>query len=324
MNENKLNICQVSLSRDIPLILENFRSFKKFYNSNLKFYIICPENQFSEFKEKLNFEEINLINENDLISFKKFQNIFDKYKDTINYEKEFIKRLSWYYQQVLKITFSLKFITENKKKIVIWDADTIILKKIKFFNDDLSIKYGNFFEFHKEYYITNKYILNKLPNYFISFLNQFIAISEKECLFFIESNLKFKITDVELGEKISQLIFKSIFTNHKIYNGSMFSEYELIGQSNYKLNSERQKPLLYLRFGLDGKLTDLQKKISILLGYKHVTYEHSHPNLKSIGMLNRKQTWYGFVKMIVKNFFKFYLRYIKHIVMYALLNKKKI
>jgi hypothetical protein len=32
-----------------------------------------------------------------------------------------------------------------------------------------------FNEFHKQYYATNKKILNTLPKYFISFLNQFIC-----------------------------------------------------------------------------------------------------------------------------------------------------
>ena len=320
MHKNNLNICQVSLNRDIPIILENFNNFKKFYNKNLKLFIICPESQINEFREKLNFDEIEIINENNLISMEEFREIFNKHKDTINYENEFKKRLSWYYQQVLKITFSLNFISKNKKEIVIWDADTIILKKINFFKEDLSIKYGNFFEFHKEYYVTNEEILRELPNYFISFLNQFIAISEKECFHLVKTYLKFDVPDLKLGKKTAELIIKSIFKKHKVYNGSMFSEYELIGLSNYIYHKKRQKPLLYLRFGLDGKLTKVQKIISILLGYKHVTYEHSHPNIKSVGMLSRKQSWLGFLKVILKNSFKFYLRYLRHFIMYRLKN----
>jgi len=58
MSETKLNICQVSLNRDIPLIIENFKSFKKIYNSNVKFYVICPKNQVKEFNKKLNFPHL--------------------------------------------------------------------------------------------------------------------------------------------------------------------------------------------------------------------------------------------------------------------------
>ena len=40
--------------------------------------------------------------------------------------------------------------------------------------------------------------------------------------------------DKKLYLNLSELILKSIFKTHKIYNGSMFSEYELIGQINYE------------------------------------------------------------------------------------------
>ena len=323
MDKNELNICQVSLNRDIALIEENLTNFKKIYKKDLKLFVVCPETQINEFKKRLNFSEVEIINENELISFNDFKKIFNDHKHLIVYEDEFSKRLSWYYQQVLKITFSLNFISKNKKNLIIWDADTVILKKINFFKNDLSIKYGNFFEFHKAYYLTNEQILKKIPSYFISFLNQFIAISEIECAYFATNNLNSKLPDEELGKKISEMIIKSIFIKHKNYNGSMFSEYELIGHSNYTLKNNRQRPLLYLRFGLDGKLTRIQKRISILLGYKHVTYEHSHPNIKSLGMLNRKQSWRGFLTIILKNFFKFYLRYLRHIILYRLDKKNR-
>ena len=288
----KINICQVSLNRDIPLIIENFKNFKKFYQ-NINFFIICPHTQIEEFKQKLNFSEVKIIAEDDILEFKKFENIYENLNKSISYKEQFNKRLKWYYQQVLKITFAFNFISEKSENIVIWDADTIILKKISFFKIDHSIKYGNFFEFHKAYYLTNEYILKKLPKYFIFSLNQFIAISKYEYTFFKDNFLNEKFISISLGEKITELIFKGIFNKHKIYNGSLFSEYELIGLSNNLFKKEKQKPILFLRFGLDGVLNDSQKFVAILLGYIHVTYEHSHPIKKSFGMLNRTQTWKG-------------------------------
>ena len=44
MSKNILNICQ-ALNRDIPLIIENLKNFKRFYQDNLKLHIICPENR---------------------------------------------------------------------------------------------------------------------------------------------------------------------------------------------------------------------------------------------------------------------------------------
>ena len=317
----KINICQVSLNRDIPLIIENFKNFKKFYQ-NINLFIICPNTQIDEFKKKLNFSEIKIIAEDDILEFKKFEIIYENLNKEISYKEQFNKRLKWYYQQVLKITFAFNFISEKSENIVIWDADTIILKKISFFKKDNSLKYGNFFESHKAYYLTNEYILKKLPKYFISSLNQFIAISKNEYTFFKDNFLKEKFISISLGEKIAELIFKGIFNKNKIYNGSLFSEYELIGQSNNLFKKEKQKPILFLRFGLDGMLSVGQKFLAIFLGYIHVTYEHSHPNKKSFGMLNRTQTWKGFIIILLKNFFKFYLRYFKHILMYNFYKNK--
>ena len=70
-------------------------------------------------------------------------------------------RLQWYYQQILKISFVLKFITNKNEKIIIWDADTILLKKINFFKQNISIKYGTINEFHKEYFLTNECLIGK-------------------------------------------------------------------------------------------------------------------------------------------------------------------
>ncbi|MDA9629905.1 hypothetical protein N9S67_02770, partial [Candidatus Pelagibacter sp.] len=179
-----------------------------------------------------------------------------------------------------------------------------------------SIKYGTFSEFHREYYITNKAILKKLPNYFISFLVQFSAITYTETNFFKKNILNLQRVRIENANKLSNLILKSIFSNHKIYNGSMFSEFEFIGHSNYLLKKKPQRPILTLRFGLNGKLTNLQINICKILNFKHLTYEHSHPNKFSKGMLLRNQTWGVYFRVIFKSLFKHYLRLPRHYLRY--------
>jgi len=107
---------------------------------------------------------------------------------------------------------------------------------------------------------------------------------------------------------LSELILKSIFKTHKIYNGSMFSEYELIGQINYENRFKKQKPILSLRFGLNGKLTNFQKFIAKIFNFKHVTYENNHFKKESIAMLERKQTNTYFFFLILKNLIKFSIK----------------
>jgi len=179
MKENVINICQVSLARDIPLIKENYKNFKKIYKK-IQIFIICPKNHLKKFKNSLDFKEIKIIDESKILPFKNFEKLFNHLSSSTNYKIQIKKRINWYYQQILKITFILNFIHKNNKNIIIWDADTIILKKIKFFQNKKTILYGTFFEFHKPYYSTNNYILEFKSKYFISFLTQFIAVSVKE------------------------------------------------------------------------------------------------------------------------------------------------
>lgn len=323
MQSETLNICQVSLKRDIPLIIKNYKNFIKFYK-NIKIYIICPAKEIYDFKSKLKFKEFEIIEEESLISFQKFLNIFKDLSNMINYKDDFKNRISWYYQQILKISFVFQFIENYKKNIIIWDADTILIKKINFFKNNVSIQYGNFNEFHNQYFITNKKILGSTLKYHISFLNQFIAVSTKEMSFLkkkIFNNELINTTDIP--SELSKLILKSIFTEHPIYNGSMFSEYELIGQSNYLLNNNKQIPVLSLRFGLDGVLTNGQINLIKYLNFIHITYEHAHLNKNSQGMLNRKQKWSTFIKLLFKNIFKFYLRLIKHNYKYFITKNEK-
>ena len=306
-----LNICQVSLSRDIPLILDNYYSFKKFYKK-FKIFIICPIKEIDEFKKKLNFKEFHFTSEDTVISFKEFNDIFEKLSVNLDFKGEFKTRLSWYYQQILKLSFIVDFVSVKKENIIIWDADTIILKKINFFDNNYSIKYGTLFEFHKPYFKTNEGMIGKNPDYFISSLVQFIGITTLECQHLVKNYLKLNKNNNQTGSAISKIILQNIFKIHRAYNGSLFSEYEFIGISNYILQKKKQEPLFLLRAGLNGKLTNMQLKIAKLVNVKHITYEHSHLNNLSQGMLERKQSWWSFIKIIFKDLIKFYLRNIRH------------
>ena len=313
MHLKKINICQISLARDIPIILENYRSFKKFYTS-FEITIVCPNKEILEFKKKLNFKEFIIINEENIISFEEFSNIFEALSNGVEYQYLFRKRLSWYYQQILKLSHVLSFVKQKKENIIIWDADTIILNKINFFKGELSVKYGTLFEFHKAYHITNKSIIGDCPKYFISSLVQCIGLSVSEYDFLINNIVDFDIFETKetISFQLSKIILKNIFSIHKMYNGSLFSEYELIGISNYMFRKSKQKAIFTLRRDLDGRLSNSQILIARIFNVKHVTYEHTYQNLNSKGMLGRKQQWLKFIKILFKEFVKFNLRNLRH------------
>ncbi len=309
--KKSLNVCQVSLKGNIQIIKENLIQFNKFYDTP-NFYIICPKNEIQFFKKSLKYNKIKIINEKKIISFREFKKIANLYLKKTNYKYQIQNRLGWYYQQVLKIAFSLDFATKNKDSIIIWDADTIILKKIEFFKNDVSHRYGTTGEFHKAYYLTNNKILGELPKYFISSLTQFTSLSYSEAKYLhnkMNKNIKKKD---KTSIWLTKVIFKSLVSVHKIYNGSMFSEYELIGQSNLICKKSSQKLISGLREFLDGKLTNLQKKIALVLGYSYIAYEHTHQNKLSKNMLKRDQNWYLYIKLLVRKTSNKFFRGIKH------------
>ena len=306
-----MNICQVTLKGNISVIKENLVNFNKIYKNN-NFYIICPKKEKIFFKKKLDYSKVFLIDEESLINFKDFKKISNKYIKKKSYYKEIQSRLSWYYQQILKITFVINFIKNEKKNVIIWDADTILISKIIFFRKNFSNYHGNTSYFHKAYYSTNSYILGKLPKYFISSLSQFISITPKEINYLVKTLSKKRKKSENIGEWLTHVIMEGITTVHSKYNGSLFSEYELIGQSNLLFNFRKQKLISGIRDHLNGKLSFLQIKILKYLGFKYIAYEHTHANKNSKNMLSRKQTWFGFIRILVKKLSNNFFRGLKH------------
>ena len=58
--------------------------------------------------------------------------------------------------------------------------------------------------------------------------------------------------------------------------------------------------------------------IAKLFNVYHVTYEHSHLNKDSRGMLERKQSWIKFFKIIFRGYLNYNLRNLKHNFYYYL------
>lgn len=316
-SQDKLNICQVSLKENIPIIIENYLRFKSFYK-DLNIFIICPKREVSSFRKKLRFNEFIIVSEEQIISSYRFKKIFFKLSKKYQFKNLFKERLSWYYQQILKLSFIFYFSKKFKKKIILWDADTIITKKIKFFDGDFSVKFGTFVEFHKSYFEINKELLKKIPKYFISSVIQFGTLTVNECeILTSKLNLKSKKINI-IANNLSILILKKIFLINANYNGSLFSEYELIGNSNNLIKPGKQVMIVNIRKGLKGTFSQKQIRLLNLLNFTNVTYEHTYNNSNSKGMLKRKLGWIDFTIIVFKTKIKFYYNLLKHNIFFIL------
>ena len=293
----------VSLVDELEKVTTSIIKIERLYDI-FKFVIIVPEKDINTFKNKLNFNnKIEILNENEVVNKNNFFDLCNIYLKNKKGFKSF--RTGWYYQQILKLTYSLdsKFFTNHN--LVIWDADTIPLKKIDFFNKkNEPINYGSFYEFHTPYFEHNKIIFGKgyKPLNYASVI-QFFALNfedRKDLRKFLkEFNKKHKIPSSKLF--VGHAIIKGIEMKDKNLpiTGQLFSEQELVGAfifKKYKRKLKDQKIIKFFRFDVDGYLNNFQRSILYFLNYKHITYEW-HYNLR------KSQSYKHLFKCIVRDFF---------------------
>ena len=297
----------VSLIDNLKQINIAIRKFHKIYNL-YKYIVITPYESTLHFKDAFSdFDFVEIIDENKVLNKKKFNELCAEFLKIKTDHKLF--RKNWYYQQILKLTYVLNYKNFPGMRIIIWDADTIPLKKIKFFNEeDNPILYGSKYEYHIPYFECNNIIFGKKIIYpELSFVTQFAALNSR-----MRKDLKnvfvkyLESSNMTLDKYYAaKVILHSISIKHDnepIY-GSHFSEYEFIGSFLLRKNDElrkTQKKLKFFRNYVDGKLNLIQKMILYFFDYKHITYENEN-------FLSKKQSYRKLFKNILldKNYFLF-------------------
>ena len=180
-------------------------------------YIITKAQYFIYFKYlNQGIKDKVIIIDEDILLENINYSVISTYLKNVDYNT---KNTGWYYQQFLKMGFALTGYAS--RYYLTWDADTLPIKRIDFFN-----KYGTPYftlkdEFHKPYFITIKKLLN---------LEKSIGES------FIAENMLF---DVQIMKKlISKIEQSTILGNNwceKIINvlpanmNNSFSEFETYG-----------------------------------------------------------------------------------------------
>jgi len=127
------------------------------------------------------------------------------------------ERTGWYLQQLIKISF-LETADEDEL-FLIWDADTIPLKPLKFVDDDGTLLYYQGDEFHRPYFTSISKLLGMQKTVNYSFIAQCFPIKgswAKEFFSYIEKR--------HSSSWIEALIDSIDFTE-----ASGFSEYETLG-----------------------------------------------------------------------------------------------
>lgn len=224
------------------------------------FVVIVPEEEielFSEYSPKI----FNVVSE------ERYVNSFSyKLKDK-DFESK-LHRLGWYKQQFIKMNALRE--AQGEDIFLIWDADTIPLKKLRFVRDQ---KIGHYrgSEHHQPYFdlIKATLSLEKVVNY--SFVAQCLAVKG---IWFSEF--------VRYVEDKHQLSWIDVFLNNIRYNlNSGFSEYETLGTFISHSFKDQIFPLQgrWLRHGTEaiGDVTKLEKIRSkiVVRPYDFVSFESS-------------------------------------------------
>jgi hypothetical protein len=289
VSNDELTFFSVSLKNNINTLERSIERLNTYYNYPT-YFLIVPDREIDEFRSRLTkFQNVVLIRESTILSFEQFRRCVDGIKFSVNAD---IHRLGWYYQQALKLSFL--FDSRLSFPCVMWDADTMPLKKIDFFEGGASLLYGSLAEFHSPYFTTMREVFKVPACGHLAFTIQFFTctLQERDCLFRSLNSYN----SIGVGERISCWIagniMRSVVAAHRAIDGSLFSEQELVGISHYLSNSRRQRPIKYMRWNISGYLDERQLCILRMLGFYHITYEKPE-------FFAPRQTWTGLLSAIV-------------------------
>ena len=204
------SIFSVCCARDIkvwktaaPYIIKNI--------SAKNYYIIVPEGDLELFRQASPPDYV-VLSENEFLP----SGTSDLIKKFL--PKDYEYRSGWYLQQLIKIAALDKLPAQPDDIILIWDADTIPLKKLNFYKDD-RLLYFMGTENHAPYFNSIEKLLNISKSVNFSFIAQSFVFKKKWINEFI--------IELETLHKIPWV--QSILEKSDLSHPSGFSEYETLG-----------------------------------------------------------------------------------------------
>jgi hypothetical protein len=102
----------------------------------------------------------------------------------------FPRAAGWYFQQLLKLQYA--FVEPEDDYYLIWDADTVPLRPMRFFDDSGRMLLTKADEHHRPYFDTYRRLLGEEPNREFSFIAQHILVQKsiaREMLATIERHI---------------------------------------------------------------------------------------------------------------------------------------
>jgi hypothetical protein len=182
LRRQPLDIVTASRLKDLhtlALAAENLRRFVPFK----QLHVITARVNFPRFQKKLG-PGVALVDEDTLIPGMTLAQL--RALD----EPGFPQGAGWYFQQFLKFAFAFQKMEDDH--YLIWDADTVPLRPLEFFDEKNRMLFTTATENHPAYFQTYENLLRQNPRREFSFISQHIIVRKsilREMLQAVEENL---------------------------------------------------------------------------------------------------------------------------------------
>lgn len=177
-------------------------------------YIIASQKVIHILSKWYKLKDVIFIDENNLIKGLTYKNIEQKIKEIFNPHYSG----GWYFQQFIKMGFAIS--TYAKEYYLIWDADTIPLSEITFFENE-NILFNPKKEFHPQYFRTIKNLLGLERKVTYSFISEHLMIKT--------SIMKNLIDDINKSKAPGNIWYDKILNQIEPDSFQCFSEFETYG-----------------------------------------------------------------------------------------------
>lgn len=163
-----------------------------------------------------NTDQLQFIDEDSLIPGLSFSSVSNLIKE----RNSDVRRTGWYFQQLLKMAYAEVC---QVQYYLVWDADTLPIRNISFFNAEGKVLFNIKKEYHKPYFKTIHNLLGIKKQIKGSFISEHMMFDKNIMLNILES--------IEKNNKYSGMWFEKIIASIESEYLSLqgFSEYETYG-----------------------------------------------------------------------------------------------
>lgn len=211
LRHHRLDVVSACQAADLPILQLNVAAQKRFLPLRQS-HVITAQRNFPRFREALG-EEVALIDEDTFIPGLNLASL------RALPLPGFPHGAGWYFQQLLKFQFC--FSRAEDDYYVIWDADTIPLQPLEFFDDRGAMQFTVADEEHTPYFATYRRLLGEEPNREYSFISQQMPVRKS----ILREMLSRIDTRFPGNENWAWKIMRNLEGTHV----NLFSEYEMFG-----------------------------------------------------------------------------------------------